>query len=292
MFEYKYSGKFPFDFEEIKKSNILVSGTNQQGKSLCAMLISDVLLRNYPDTWQIIVFDNVGHWKRKSSIPYYQVVNENSLRFVLPSSSIIFDISLLLPSYQKEFVENVLNDLWQIRVTKEHNHWCLIAFEEFQLYAKNIRGNVSQNILRICSVGANYGIRTLGITPDMSLIDCAFIRLAQQRFHFKLGNEPNAKRRFSAYYGKDWTYTARNLDVGFAIYVNKEKLKVWKIPLFISDIRPRPYFKREKKKVGLLARILGKSQVPEYDITYGEDTWEQEDDEWTEELDSVGEMDW
>jgi hypothetical protein len=30
----------------------------------------------------------------------------------------------------------------------------------------------------------------------------------------------------------------------------------------------------------------------EHDITYGDDTWEQEDDEWTEELDSVNEMEW
>jgi len=28
------------------------------------------------------------------------------------------------------------------------------------------------------------------------------------------------------------------------------------------------------------------------DVTYGEDSWEQEDDEWTEELDSMDEMDW
>jgi len=35
-----------------------------------------------------------------------------------------------------------------------------------------------------------------------------------------------------------------------------------------------------------------KELEPEHDITYGEDTWEQEDDEWTEELDSMGEMEW
>jgi hypothetical protein len=82
------------------------------------------------------------------------------------------------------------------------------------------------------------------------------------------------------------------LDVGFAIYVNKESLKVWKIPLFVSDIRPRLYVEPNKKKIGILQRIFGKSQIPEYDISYGEDTWEQEDDEWTEELDSAGEMEW
>jgi len=33
-------------------------------------------------------------------------------------------------------------------------------------------------------------------------------------------------------------------------------------------------------------------EYPEHGVTYGEDTWEQEDDEWTEELDSVDEMEW
>ncbi|MGB9659518.1 MAG: hypothetical protein ACPLY9_03210 [Nitrososphaerales archaeon] len=33
-------------------------------------------------------------------------------------------------------------------------------------------------------------------------------------------------------------------------------------------------------------------EPPKHDITYGEDTWEQEDDEWTEELDSIDEMEW
>jgi hypothetical protein len=33
-------------------------------------------------------------------------------------------------------------------------------------------------------------------------------------------------------------------------------------------------------------------EYPEHDVTYGEDMWEQEDDKWTEELDSVDEMEW
>jgi hypothetical protein len=132
-----------------------------------------------------------------------------------------------------------------------------VLFEEFQLYAKNVRGNVSQNILRIMSVGSNHGIRCLGITPDMSLIDCAFIRLAQQRYHFCLGNEPNAKRRFRAYYGLDWCRIARHLDMGFCIYVNREKLRVCKIPLFQNSIQPQQYREPVKPKPkSIMQRIL------------------------------------
>jgi hypothetical protein len=171
------------------------------------------------------------------------------MKHILPQhGSLIYDISNLLPVSQKEFVERVLNDLWKSRIQQQNNHFVLVVFEEFQLYAKNVRGNVSQNILRIMSVGSNHGIRCLGITPDMSLIDCAFIRLAQQRYHFKLGNEPNAKRRFRAYYGLDWCRTARHLEQGFCIYVNKEKLKVAKIPMFTSSRIPQPYREPEPEK--------------------------------------------
>jgi len=109
------------------------------------------------------------------------------------------------------------------------------------------------------SVGANHGIRCLGISPDLSLIDCAFIRLAQQRYHFKLGNEPNAKRRFNRYYSKDMTYTARHLDVGFCIYVLGEKLQVVKIPLFHTKRLPMPYVEPQEpipQKKSIIRRIL------------------------------------
>lgn len=224
MFESCYGSTLPLDLEETRKSNILITGTNQQGKSLLAMTISDRLMR---ENWQVLAFDNVGHWKHKSSIPWFYVVSETTQKYILPKhGSLIYDISNLLPVNQKEFCEWVLADLWKSRIQQKNNHYVLVLFEEFQLYAKNVRGNVSQNILRIMSVGSNHGIRCLGITPDMSLIDCAFIRLAQQRYHFRLGNEPNAKRRFRAYYGLDWCRIARHLDMGFCIYVNKEKLSV------------------------------------------------------------------
>jgi hypothetical protein len=247
----------PFDFKEAKKSNILISGTNQQGKSLCAMAISDLLMRYVKSPWQVIVFDNVGHWKDKSSLPIFYKVSETTMSYILPEHSIIYDISLLLPSYQKEFAEMVLNDLWKKKIEGKSQRWTMIVFEEFQLYAKNVRGNVSQNILRIMSVGANHKIRCLGITPDLSLIDCAFIRLTNQRYHFRLGNEPNAKRRFNAYYGKDYTRVVQELDVGFCLYYLNEKLKIWKIPEFISYRKPQEYTEpKPKPKPTLTEKIL------------------------------------
>lgn len=218
----------PIDLKECKRSNILISGTNQQGKSLCAMSISDILMANQ---WQIVAFDSVGIWKHKSSIPNYVSVKDKN-QSVIFTKSTIYDLSLLKLKAQKRFIERFLEELWLLRVISKTDKWLLVIFEEFQMMAKNLRGELSQNILRIMSVGANHRIRSLGITPDLSLIDCAFIRLAQQRYHFKLGNEPNAKRRFRAYYGFDYTRISQDLDVGFCLYVLKDKIAIYKIPMF------------------------------------------------------------
>jgi len=261
----------PLDIAELKKSNVLITGTNQQGKSRLAMAIADTLqLQGIAENWQIICFDNVGHWKNKSSIPHYLEVSENSLRFVLPEEeSIIFDISKLLPVFQKEFVENVLADLWTKKLNGEMPRWTLIIFEESHLYMRNTRSLVSQNIMRIFSVGANHRIRTLAISPSLTGVDPEFIRLTGQRYHFKLGLELNAKRRFKGYYGKDMELIAENLDVGFCIYYLNGKLKVHGIPLFETEHKPRPYaikpiIRETPKKKGFLARIFGEPQPSIY----------------------------
>jgi len=157
MFEDKHGNdSMPLDLEECRKSNLLLTGCNQQGKSLTAMQICDVLMAN---NWQILCMDSVGVWKEKSSVPTFFTVSEKTMKYVLPKrESMIFDISMLLPSYQREFIEAILNDVWQYRVKQKPKHWCLIVLEEAHQYMRNLRGLVSQSLMRICSVGANHGI--------------------------------------------------------------------------------------------------------------------------------------
>ena len=288
----------PFSVQEAKKSNILLTGTNQQGKTRLAMAIADELVHA---DWQVIVFDNVGHWKTKSNIPNYFQVNENSLRYVLPKKeSVIYDISFLLPSFQKEFVENILAELWRFRLSGKTDKQILIVFEEAHLYMRNIRSLLGQNLMRICSVGANWGIRTLAISPSLTGLDTEFIRLCQQRYHFKLGCELNSKRRFRGYYTKDWCRIAEELDVGFCIYYLNGKLQVYGIPLFESKYKPqpiriKPIIREEPKpqpKKSLLKTILG---MFSYDfnitgtttsVTHNENLelndWTKDNDSWDE----------
>ncbi|MDH5374459.1 MAG: hypothetical protein OEZ21_10515 [Candidatus Bathyarchaeota archaeon] len=196
---------------------MLLTGTNQVGKSTAAMAISDILMRNYPDPWRIIAVNNVGHWKNRSTIPHFYQVSDKTMKFMLPKTeSIIFDTGLLLPTFQREFLESLLRDVWEMQLNQASQCF-LICLEESHLFMRNIRSMLSQSLMRICSVGANWKIRTLAISPSLTGIDPEFIRLAQQRWHFKAGIESNALRRFRSYYSKDWCRVAKELEPRFCI---------------------------------------------------------------------------
>jgi len=118
----------------------------------------------------------------------------------------------------------------------------MIVIEEAHLLMRHIRGRASENLLRICSVGRNVNIRVLAISPSFVGLDAEFRRLSQQRYHFKLPNESNTKRRFCSIYSKDWYRVAKHLDVGFCIHYLNEKMQVVKIPKLVSNVRPMPYY--------------------------------------------------
>jgi len=227
----------PFDIEEAKKSNILISGTNHTGKSRLACNISSIL-QNFD--WKIVCFDNTGVWRTISDLPIWYQVSE-TLNCQFPNTSTIYDTSLLIPDDQKFFVDEVLRDLWDSRVNNPSNQWTLVVLEEFELFGRNIRGSVGQNLFRIMHAGRNQRIRVLGVTTDLALIDASFIRLCQQRYHARLSIEDNSKRKFRGYYGGDWCRIAQELDLGFFIYLFKNKLKIVHVPLFEPRRLPSPY---------------------------------------------------
>lgn len=245
------------DIDECKRTNVMISGTNSSGKSLTAMAISDKLMLN---GFQIYVIDSTGVWRKKSSIPSYWQVSETTMKYVLPRSSIIYDVSRLTASYQREFLESILNEVWLRSLDENRQQWLMIVIEEAHLIMRHIRGRASENLLRICSVGRNVNIRTLAISPSFVGLDAEFRRLAQQRYHFRLPNESNTKRRFCSIYSKDWYRVAKHLDTGFCIYYLNERMQVVKIPKFVSNVRPMPYYLpkpqvTEPKKRKLIDRI-------------------------------------
>ena len=231
------SGKFsiPFNVEEQQDSNTLVCGANKTGKSLLSCGITSIL-QNL--NWKIVAFDPVGNYKTISDIPtYYNVTKTNYDReekkwfYPYPEDSIIFDMSLLKPIQQKSFVDTVLEQLWDTQV-KNSSRRTLVILEEFQLYGRTVRGSASQNILRIMSAGRNHKIRVLAVTVDLALIDTAFIRLTSQRFYGRINVEENSKRKFKNYHGGDWLRICQELDLGYFVYMLRDKLKVVKVQCF------------------------------------------------------------
>jgi len=259
---------FAFDWVEAEKSNILISGTNSTGKSRLAAKLANILKTL---GWQIICFDNSSVWKKISDLPICIEIDESENFYEVPiieGKSVVYDISQLIPTQQKELVDFVLLDLWNNR-DNDNFSWVMVILEEFELYGRTTRGNIAQNIFRIMHAGRNRQIRTLAVTTDLALIDASFIRLCGLRYHGRLNIESNSKRRFRQYYGKEWLEVANSLPLGQFIYLNKNKLQQIKVPLFEAKHKPISYTqylqslqpKPKPKKIGLWQRILGRLQA-------------------------------
>lgn len=236
--------KLAFNLNEAINENILISGCNRSGKSNLAMNVASIL----QTLGQVIVVDSSGIWKRKSDIPlYYHIKYRNQSYPIMKRQSIVYDTSYLRSTEQKEFLNDLTDAVWYRNLENPQQTWLII--EESSNFCRNVRGRLSENILRIASVGRNIGVRLALITIDLALIDVVFTRLSSQRFHGKLNIEANSKRRFKAYYGKDWQYIAtHDLETGWFIWLSEDKLQVVKTPLFTCVNKPRQYIMPKPKR--------------------------------------------
>lgn len=229
--------QIPFDITEAKKSNTLISGTNNTGKSRLASGICSIL-KHFD--WTLIVLDNSGVWREISDLPFVHTIEGKTIPLE-DLDKIIYDLSFLTPKTQRKAVDRFFKEFWSfVRHTpKKQRTQTLIVLEEFQTYGKNSR--YSDNLARIMCTGRNLKIRVVGIVVDLALVDPFFIRLCQQRYHGKLGIEENSKRKFKAYYGGDYTRIAcEGLQVGDFLYVLNNKIKIVSVPLFEPKTLPIP----------------------------------------------------
>lgn len=167
------------------------------------------------------------------------------------SESGIYDFSLVTLSQCRKVVEEETKRIWEQRAVRPFNNPMWLVFEESEAYLRNIRGQASENVFRIIHQGRNLGVGAILITTDLALLDASVIRLCEVRFHGSLGIEENAKRKFRAYYGKDWTRIAfEGLGVGDFIRLRNKKLDVIHVPEFKTTHAPRQLsrFKREEPK--------------------------------------------
>ena len=221
------------DLKEVKRSNVLISGSNQQGKTRLACSLAHLLRNN---DFNVIVFDNSGVWKELSDIPNYTLIASVNDKFSLTRNHIV-DMSLLRPSKQRKIVNDSLEFLWLSHVNAEKKTWQIVILEEAELYCKNLRGELAESIFRLMAVGANQQLRVIAISPCMSIIDTMFIRLCGQRYHFKLASEENSLRKFRRTYGIDNARIVQELDVGFCLYYFNGKTEILNVPLWQKEIR-------------------------------------------------------
>lgn len=226
--------EIPFDVEEAKKSNILISGTNHTGKSRLACGIVSILKKL---DWRIVCFDNSGIWREISDLPFVETIEGD--RLVIEDLNKIYDLSFLTPKSQRQAVDRFFQEYWAIlrHTPKRRRRHTLVVLEEFQTYGRNSR--YSDNLARIMCTGRNLKIRVLAVAVDLALIDPFFIRLCQQRYHGRLGIEENSKRKFKSYYGGDYTKIAcEGLGTGDFIYIINNKIKVVSVPCFEAKTLP------------------------------------------------------
>lgn len=237
-----------FDLEEAKKTNILVSGANASGKTLLSCGIASMLHRL---GYRVLVFDISGAWKRISNLPYYSKVYDFDGEKAFPklTTSGIYDLSTLKVSETKPIVEEVLNEIWNKRITQNYSFlkpmW--LIFEESEAYLKYIRGSASEEVYRMVHVGRNIKTRSVLITTDLALLDTSVIRLCGIRFHGFLHIEENSKRKFKSYYGKDFQRIAsEGLDSGDFIRLHKRKVDIISVQEFHSRTTPELYLTFER----------------------------------------------
>lgn len=235
----------PFNLELARESNTLITGANMSGKTNLACNIASVL----KSFGQVITIDVSGVWKTKSDLTHYFPVKYRNQSYPMPfSSSMIYDLSLLRVTEQKEFADDICLWVWNRQVEKS-SFPVWIILEEAQLYLKSIRGQISEDIYRLVTAGRNHKIRVLAITPDLSMIDTNIIRLSGQRYHGMIEAEENTKRKFRNTYSSDWCRIAcEGLELGDFIYKRRRNLKVVSTREFSPRSKPKQYIPYSRSK--------------------------------------------
>ena len=226
-----------FDLEEAKKTNAIISGASGSGKTRLGSAIASLLHRL---NFTVQAFDSSGEWKKVSDLPFVSKVyrHKNQLAYAQLEGSGIFDLSLLTRNETKKIVETETRRIWEERAVRAFNNPMWLIFEESEIYLRQLE----ENVYRVLHSGRNLGIRAILLTTDLSYL-AGIIRLCEIRFHGHLPIEENAKRKFRAYYGKDWCRIAtEGLDVGDFIRLHKKKLSLISVPLFERKHAPRLLF--------------------------------------------------
>jgi hypothetical protein len=210
------NSEIQLDAEEALRTGIYICGTSGSGKSDLGMYVVEEL----PEDTINVVFDPSQDWLRRSSVPHY---TQTQVPYV-PQESTIFDLSVYSVRRHQEFIERFCKLLLEQQALGKHKRYFLV-FEEGQIAFPEgvLRAKAYENTSKMMSLGRNFGIRFMCITPFSSLIDKKAMRYMKQRY-FGYSDEKNDIAYLRSFLEED-AKRLKTLKAGQFLYYDSGKVK-------------------------------------------------------------------
>jgi hypothetical protein len=210
---------FQFDISEALQNGLYTVGSRGCGKSDLNMLVAQKLMN---EDVICLVFDPSLDWIQRSNIPKYINVKPY-MAISIPNESMIYDLSRLTLSQQREFVERFNRALVEYQISNG-KQWYFCIYEEAHtyFYQGSMKSKTMQYTVRALTQGRNFKISMALISQFSSMVDKDTMKFMNQRF-FGVSNEKNDVEYLKAFLGKH-AQELKTLDNGQFFYFNKGKI--------------------------------------------------------------------
>jgi len=228
----------PFNVSQALDTGFFTCGTSQSGKSNLAKWLVAALIRA-----GIIVYviDPSRVWLHDT--PIRQVIEIVEMRGQAGPwyGSTVFDISTLDSHDQIAFANTFCKYLNHQHINGETICKEFVVFEEAQTYLPNgcmrlsaRKNNPLEGVLKLVTVGANYGLRFGLITQFPAMVDKAPVKISQQRY-FGWTWEKNDVQYLKAFLGKEWSDRLGTLQKGEFLCQNRMSIQQIRTPIYGSE---------------------------------------------------------
>jgi DNA helicase HerA-like ATPase len=159
------------------------------------------------------------------------------MAITIPNESMIYDLSTITLSQQREFVERFNRTLVesQIRSTKEQWYFCIFEEAHTYFYQGSMRSTAMQYTVRALTQGRNFRISMSLVTQFSSMLDKDTMKFMVQRY-FGASNEPNDVSYLKGFLNKQ-AQELKTLNSGEFLYFNKGKISKVSIEPYESNVR-------------------------------------------------------
>ena len=219
-----------FNLEMTRKQGVFISGGSGSGKSNLAMILADILLEN---NLIPVIFDPSQIWSRLYNRAEIVKVTDPFHLDILLEAPVIYDISLLYLDHQlgtfteitKSYVET------QIQLDQSKRPPYIFIVEEAQMIIPRgkLHTTSALELMRLFTVGRNYNMRYMVITPRPADIDTTAISLCGQHY-FGMATEENDLRKIRNWVGRENIRYLPRLEVGEFLYHAKGNISRIRVP--------------------------------------------------------------